>query len=221
MNTDRTLDRLRRANPARPTSGHDDALFAQIVAAPGDPRLGRPQRRSRRRLVFVVALAAAVILVPTGVALDRWVFGPVPPTVTKQEYKDAQHDLTLPPGVTWPQLHIPPDSMTGAGAGGGHAVLLAQNAWECYWVDAIHSDDAAAQRRAKSALGDLMRNHIVVAPAGAPEDYTPPQSAQTPTLAFADDGGYQYKQRMYAQASAGRPRLLEQSCRANGPASHG
>jgi hypothetical protein len=217
MNTDRTLDRLRRANPARPTSGHDDALFAQIVAAPGDARLGRPQRRSRRRLVFVVALAAAAILVPTGVALDRWVFGPVPPKVTKQEYKDAQHDLTLPPGVTWPQLHIPPDTMTGAGAGGGHAVLLAQNAWECYWVDAFHRGDAAAGARAHTELEELMRHHVAIAPDGAPEDWTPPASVSRPVAVFADDGGYQYIEKSYANAAAGDPSGIEQSCKANRP----
>ena len=101
------------------------------------------------------------------------------------------------------------------------AVSLDQDAWECYWVDAIHSGDAAAGQRAEDVLNGLMANHIVIAPAGAPEDYTPPQSARTPTLAYADDGGYQYKQRMYAEAAAGRPQLLEQSCKANGPASHG
>jgi hypothetical protein len=35
-------------------------------------------------------------------------------------------------------------------------------------------------------------------------------------MVFADDGGYQFKQRAYAEAAAGNPRLLQQSCRANG-----
>ena len=88
-------------------------------------------------------------------------------------------------------------------------------------MDAIRSDDVAGQRHAEAALRDLMTNHHVIAPSGVPEDWTPPQSAGTPTAAFADDGGYQLKQRMYAQAVAGKPKLLEQSCRANGPSSHG
>jgi hypothetical protein len=217
MNTDRTIDRLRRANPASATSGHDEALLAEIVAAPGDPRLGRPQRRSRRRLVFVVALAAAVILVPTGVALDRWVFGPVPPKVTKQEYTAAQHDLTLPPGVTWPQLHVDPDSVTSAGAGGGHAVLIAQNAWECYWVAAAHRGDAAAGDKAHAELEDLMHHHVAIAPEGAPEDWTPPPSVARPVAVFADDGGYEYVEKSYANAAAGDASGIEQSCKANRP----
>ena len=104
---------------------------------------------------------------------------------------------------------------------GGHIIAGPTVKAEYDWVDAIHSGDAAAGQRAEDVLDGLMANHIVIAPAGAPEDYTPPQSARTPTLAYADDGGYQYKQRMYAEAAAGRPQLLEQSCKANGPASHG
>ena len=38
-----------------------------------------------------------------------------------------------------------------------------------------------------------------------------------PVAAFADDGGYQMKQAMYADAAAGHPHSLIQSCRANGP----
>jgi hypothetical protein len=61
----------------------------------------------------------------------------------------------------------------------------------------------------------------VIAPEGASENWTPPQSAKTPTAAYADDGGYQLKLRMYAEASAGHPQLLEQSCRANALAGWG
>jgi hypothetical protein len=42
-------------------------------------------------------------------------------------------------------------------------------------------------------------------------------------MVFADDGGYQLKQRAYADAADGNPKPLEQICRAQGPApgSHG
>jgi len=111
--------------------------------------------------------------------------------------------------------------VTSPGGGGAFAVSIDQDAWECYWVDSIHSGDAAGQQRAHAALDDLMKNNIVVAPAGAPEDYSPPGATEKPIVAFADDGGYQHKQRMYAEAAAGHPQQLEQSCRANGPNSHG
>jgi hypothetical protein len=221
--TDHTLNRLRAANrfPAA-TAVDAEALFDRIVLTPPDRRLARPQRHYRRpAVVLVAAVVACGLLASAAYAISDWFGGHIiaGPTV-KAEYSAATKQLTMPPGYEWPPLHWPSNSVTSRGAGGSFAVSLDQDAWECYWVDAIHSGDAAGQRRAKVALDDLMKNHIVVAPAGSPEDYTPPRSSQTPTLAFADDGGYQHKQRMYAEAAAGRPDLLEQSCKANGPASH-
>ncbi|MFL5942026.1 MAG: hypothetical protein ACJ75L_02010 [Gaiellaceae bacterium] len=222
--TDHTLNRLRAANrfPAA-TAVDAEALFERIVLAPPDRRLARPQRRYRRpAVVLVAAVVACGLLASAAYAISGWLGGHIiaGPTV-KAEYVAAQKQLTMPPGYEWPRFHWPANSVTSRGAGGSMAVSLDQDAWECYWVDAIHSGDAAAGQRAEDVLNGLMANHIVIAPAGAPEDYTPPQSARTPTLAYADDGGYQYKQRMYAEAAAGRPQLLEQSCKANGPASHG
>lgn len=218
--TDHTLNRLRAANRVPATSAVDaEALFDRIVLSPPDRRLARAPRR-RLRPVLVLAAAVVVCGILASGAVSGWFSHIITGPTVKAEYAAAQEQLTMPPGYAWPPLHWPSNSVTSRGAGGAFAVSLDQDAWECYWVDAIHSDDVAAQRRAKSALDDLMANHIVVAPAGAPEDYTPPQSSRTPTLAFADDGGYRYKQRMYAKAAAGEPKLLEQSCRANGPASH-
>ena len=200
-----------------------EALFERIVLAPPDRRLARPQRRYRRpAVVLVAAVVACGLLASAAYAISGWLGGHIiaGPTV-KAEYLAAQKQLTMPPGYEWPRFHWPANSVTSRGAGGSMAVSLDQDAWECYWVDAIHSGDAAAGQRAEDVLNGLLANHIVIAPAAAPEDYTPPQSARTPTLAYADDGGYQYKQRMYAEAAAGRPQLLEQSCKANGPASHG
>ena len=219
--TDQTLNRLRAANPCPATTPvAADGLFDRIVLIPPDRRLGRAPRHHHRRLMLVLAAAVVVCGVLASGALSGWFSHIIAGPTVKTEYADAQKQLTMPPGYAWPPLHWPSNSVTSRGAGGSFAVSLDQDAWECYWVDAIHSGDGAAQRKAKAALDDLMTNHIVIAPAGAPEDYTPPQSAKAPTLAFAHDGGYHYKQRMYAEAAAGKPKLLEQSCRANGPSSH-
>jgi hypothetical protein len=221
--TDHTMKRLRAANqfPVA-TTADADALFERIVLGPPDRRLSRtPRRRRRPMLVLVAAMVAFGLLASAAYAISGWIGHIIDGPTVNAEYAAAQKQLTVPPGFAWPSLNWPPNAVTSRGAGGAFAVSIDQTAWECYWVDAIHSGDAAAQRRAQNALDDLMTNHIVVAPTGAPEDYTPPQSSDTPTLAFADDGGYQIKQRMYAEAAAGKPRQLEQSCRANGPAPHG
>jgi hypothetical protein len=220
--TDHTLNRLRAANPFSPATAVDaEALFDRIVLEPRDRRLARtPRRRTRRPAVVLVAAVVACGLLASG-AVSGWFTHIITGPTVAAEYAAAKKQLTMPPGYDWPPLNWPSNSVTSRGAGGSFAVSLDQDAWECYWVGAIHSGDAAGQRRAKAALDDLMTNHIVVAPKGSPEDYTPPQSARTPTLAFADDGGYQHKQRMYADAAAGKPKLLEQSCRANGPGSRG
>ena len=219
--TDQTLNRLRTANPFPAATAVDaEALFDRIVHAPADRRLARTPRRHSRRLTLVLVAAALVCGVLASGAISGWFTHIVTGPTVKAEYAAAQKQLTMPPGYSWPPLDWPANSVTSRGAGGAFAVFRDQDAWECYWVGAIHSGDVAAQRRAKAALDDLMANHAVIAPAGAGEDYSPPQGEETPTMVFAHDGGgYQYTQRMYAEAAAGEPQLLEQSCRANGPAS--
>lgn len=222
--TNQMMKRLCAANPFLPAPALDtDGLFDRIVSAPPDRRLDRVPRRYRRPVVVLVAAVVACgLLASAAYAISGWIGGHIiDGPIVQSEYTAAQKLLTMPPGYEWPPLNWPSNSVTSRGAGGAFAVSVDQDAWECYWVDAIHSSDAAAARQAKSALDGLMTNNIVIAPAGSPEDYTPPQSSRTPTLAFAADGGYQYKQRMYSEAAGGKPQLLEQSCRANGPASHG
>ena len=219
--TDHTLNRLRAANPfPAGTAVDSDALFDRIVAESPDRPTARTRRPHSRRLALVVLAVVAVGGILAVGKASGWFNHIIAGPTVKAEYAAAQKQLTMPPGYDWPPLHWPPNSVTSQGAGGSFAVNIDQDAWECYWVGAIHSGNAAGQRRAHAALDDLMKNHIVIAPAGSPEDYTAPQSSRTPTAVFADDGGYQYKQRMYADAAAGRPQQLEQSCRANGPDSH-
>jgi hypothetical protein len=225
MSTDSIMDRLRRANPSREIPYPEDAaLLEGITALPGDSRLdhrrGRRLRR-RRTLAFVFALAIAVLLASTAVAVSRWIdseFVRLP--VTRQEYYDAQKQLRLPPGVTWPAFVMPPDadiSVTSRGAGGGQAVLIAQNAWECYWVRAIRNGDTAAAQLAHSELNNLLAHHILEAPAGASENWTPTPPPAVPVATFAHDGGLDHVRAWYRQAAAGKPRNLVQSCKANAP----
>jgi hypothetical protein len=211
------LIRLRKANPVPVVSAADRAeLFERIVALPRETSRERRSRPARRALTVAVVLAVAAIVASTAYAISSWVSsGPVKPPVTRHEYRAAQHELTLPPGSTWPSFHVDPNSVTSVGAGGGHAVLAAQNAWECYWVDAIRSGDVAAQTRAHAELTALLEHNVVVAPADAPEDWTPLVPPKTPYAIFADDGGYQWMQEMYTLAAAGHPRRLIDSCRAN------
>jgi hypothetical protein len=217
MTTDSTLLRVRRANPVPvvPIVSPGD-LFAEITALPQE-KSDRSLIR-RRGLALAVSFAVAVVLVSTAYAVSNWVFSDaVGPDVTKAEYLAAQHELELPPGATWPSLHFEANSVTGRGAGGGHAVLIAQNAWECYWVKAIRTGDAAAATRAHRELQTLLDHNVLEAPAGAPEDWLPTNPPNVPWVAFAHDGGLNWIRQNYTLAAAGHPRRLEQSCSANAP----
>jgi hypothetical protein len=220
MKTNPSISRLREANPFPPATTVDtDVLFDQITASAPDPRLVRHGTPSRRRmLVLAIGLAVMALLASSAFALSNWVFGDaVEPPVTRAEYLQAQKELTLPPGYSWPVLNVPENSITGRGAGGGHAVLIAQNAWECYWVQAIRDGDAAAQQRAHDQLYALLAHNMLEAPPGAPENYTPPNPPKVPYVVFAHDGGLDWIRATYAQAAAGNPKNLIDSCRANAP----
>lgn len=207
---------LRKANPVPAVPVIEGAeLFARIVALPREVP-ARRSRPARRLLAVAVVFAVAAIVASTAYAISSWVgSGPVKPPVTRNEYRAAQHQLTLPAGYTWPSFHIDPNSVTSLGAGGGHAVAVAQLAWTCHWVDAIRSGDTVAQGRAHAELDALLRDNVVVAPTGAPEDWTPPSPPDVPYAVFADDGGYQALQKGYADAAAGHPQFLIDYCRAN------
>jgi hypothetical protein len=222
MKSDALLTRLQAANP-EPLLLQTDSLdlFNEITAQPADPRLATPERKPflrRRGLVVVIAFALAV-LASTAFTVSRLVRDDVVgPDVTKAEYLAAQSQLELPPGATWPHIGFgPANSVTGRGAGGGMAVLNAQNAWECYWVRAIRTGDTGAQLRAHAALNALVAHNMLEAPAGASENYRPTNPPEVPFVVFAHDGGLAWIRQSYAEAAAGHPRNLISSCRANAP----
>jgi hypothetical protein len=223
MSNDSIMVRLRRANPVPETSAVDDTdLFARITALPQDAPVGEPRegptRRQRRGLILVLAAVIATLLTSTAFAISQWLGGDiVEPPVTRQEYFDAQKQLVLPPGVVWPKPDVAADdnSVTTRGAGGGRAVLIAMNAWECFWVDAIERGDAAAGQRAHEELERLLANNVFEAPEGAPEDWVPSPFPTVPFATFANDGGLDWIRGIYKRAAAGHPRGLAQSCHAN------
>ena len=224
MTTDSTILRLRKANPVPQPASVDEAdLFDRITALEPDSRLEQPQSRAtrnrrRRGLVLVLAAFAVAVLASTAFAISNWLMGDVvEPPVTRAEYVQAQKQLTLPPGYSWPRMYIPANSVTGVGAGGGHAVLAAMNAWECYWVDAIRDGDTAAAQQAHAQLDALMAHNIIEAPTGAPENYAPPNPPAVPYAVFAHDGGLDWIREGYAMAAAGNPQRISDSCRANKP----
>lgn len=221
---DSLVTRLQAANP-EPVIVQTDSLdlFNEITSRPGDPRLATPTRKPffRRRpgLALAIAFGVAALLASTAFAISRLVTDDVVgPDVTQAEYLAAQSQLELPPGATWPHIDFgPANSVTGRGAGGGIAVLNAQNAWECYWARAIRTGDRAAQARAHAALDSLLAHNILEAPAGASENYTPQNPPNVPYAVFAHDGGLETIRANYAAAAAGHPRGIEQSCYANSP----
>jgi len=220
MRTNPAQDRVRQANPVpSPPNTVDRELFARITASPGDRRLAphRGSARRRRGLAVAIAIGLMVVAASTAFAVSRWNHAPaVKPPVTKQEYRDAQRSPQLPSGATWPEFKIEPNTVTGRGGGASRAVMVSQHAWECYWVDAIRSENVTGQRRAHAELEKLLANNMIVAPTGAPEDWAPSPEPKVPYAIWANDGGLQYVRAAYSAAAAGKPKQLIQSCRANG-----
>ena len=218
------MDRLRAAAPAPVVLATDcDALLARIVAgSPAPAREARPQRRSRRRLAVVAGLAvAAALTAGTAFAVGGLLGWHTDnsliqsPREWRKLYRTATRELTLPPGMRWPYRTLAPNTVTSRNEPGGMAVAIAQVSWECYWTAAIRSNNTAAERRAQSALTDIVRHHIVVAPAGSPENVAPPAGTRPPFAIYASDGGLAYDKHQYALAAAGDPSGIAQSCRAN------
>ena len=213
-----TLIRLRQANPVPPTLFVDGTdLFAQITSQPPNADLRERSPRRRRLVLGLAVVAAAGVLASAAYAVSNWVVADdiVTPNVTQQEYLDAQRVLSVPPGFHWPTIHYEPNSVTGRGAGGGNAVLIAQTAWECYWVQAIRRGDRPAQRRSHAELQNLLDHNIRVAPIGASENWMPASPPKVPTAVFAHDGGLDWIKQGYAMAAAGNPERIAQGCRAN------
>ncbi|MDX6549513.1 MAG: hypothetical protein QOJ31_197 [Gaiellales bacterium] len=218
-------ERLQNAAPAAPTPVLDrDAVFAAIVAQPGDlvvtsnPRRSRSSRRKLTIALVVVALAALT----TATAFATGAIGWHDETAIVQKpqqwealYRAATNRLTLPPGETWPQRTLPPNTITGMSEPGGMAVAISRVRWECYWGNAIRSGNTGAQARSQAALADINANHTLVAPDGSSENVAPPANLQGPFEIFADDGGIQFVTKMYADAADGKPAMLFQSCRVN------
>jgi hypothetical protein len=218
------MDRLRAAAPAPVELDIDrDALFHRIVAGPSAPgRTARPPRRPRRRLAIVAGLAAAAALTAGTAFAVGGLLGwhtdnslLQSPREWRKLYRDATRELTLPPGMRWPYRTLAPNTVTSHNEPGGMAVGIAQVSWECYWTAAIRAGDTAAARRSQAALADIVRHHIVVAPAGSPENVAPPAGTRPPFEIYASDGGLGYVKRAYARAAAGDPSGIAQSCRAN------
>ena len=217
------MDRLRASRPASvPVEADCEALFDRIVATPPGGAGARPARR-RRKLVLVAAVGLAVTLTAgTAVAVSTNLFGwhtdntfIKDPRVWRTLYRDATHELRLPPGMAWPYRTLAPNTITNRSQPGGEAVGIAQTAWECYWTEAIRANDAHAAASAQAALTDIVSHHIVVAPAGSPENVAPPAGTKPPFAIYASDGGIRYVKHNYALAAAGDPSGVAQSCRAN------
>ena len=218
------MERLTAARPAVPEPVDAKALYAHITAMPRS-QTAVPQRSSHRKLKVALALAALLALGGGTAAAVTGLWGGWHTDTSIVEkratwealYRSATHRLTLPPGERWPDRTLPAHTVTARTQPGGEAVAIAQVSWECFWAAAIRRGDAAAGDRAHATLNDLLAHHVLVAPPGSPENVAPPAGTKPPFAIFADDGGLRYARHMYAQAAAGHPRLLYQSCRVNGP----
>jgi hypothetical protein len=219
--------RLRRANPVpqAPAGDHSD-LFARITASPGDPRLTeaaprRPLLQRGRAIVLMLALGLAALLASTAFAISQWNRGRRRSAARDEPGVPRRAEAVDPaPGGRLAEVqHAGLNTLTSRGGGGGTAVLIAQNAWECYWARAIRNGDRAGGARAQAELNKLLADNILVAPIRAPEvgfrrlcRRFSSRSSRTTA-----DGGLNWVRASYKQAAAGDPRNLIASCRANAP----
>jgi hypothetical protein len=218
-----SMQRLAAARPAVTSQIDERDLFARITSL---PRSAQATTRTRSRGAFLIAAVVAVIVLSTGTAVAKnlgllgWHDATrliTSPREWEARYLQATRRLTLPPGMKWPKRTLAPNTVTPPSQPGGEAVGISQTAWECYWAAAIKRGDTTAGATAYAALRDILDHHTLVAPSGSSEDVQPPAGTRSPFQIFASDGGIQYVRRTYAAAAQGRPALLEQSCRANGP----
>src|SRR3954453_19563463 len=99
MTMDRTLRRLRAANPVRAAAAADaEALFDRITSVPPDAQRARPSQRHRRALVLAVALLIVAVVASTAPAISNWIGDTIGSSEVTSEYADAQSRLSLPPG---------------------------------------------------------------------------------------------------------------------------
>jgi hypothetical protein len=70
---------------------------------------------------------------------------------------------------------------------------------------------------AHKRLNALLAHNMIIAPAGAPEDWRPANPPNGPYAVWAYDGGLDWVRSTYKLAATGDPRRLIQSCRANSP----
>jgi hypothetical protein len=193
-------------------------------ASQGDPavapriRLSRPARRKLTIVLVALAIAGLTAATALGTGFLGWHDDTAiidKPQQWESLYRAATRELTLPPGQSWPHRTLPPNTVTGMSQPGGTAVAISRVRWECYWGKAIRSGDTAAQASAQAALADINAHHTLVAPNGSSENVAPPSNIKGPFEIFAHDGGFQFVTKMYADAAAGRPAMLFQSCSAN------
>jgi hypothetical protein len=128
------MESLRRAAPVAAPAIDRDALFARIVAQPGDTaaEAAVPSRRSPRRKLVVALVAIVVATLTAGTALATGFLGWHDETAIVQQpnqwsalYRAATRKLTLPPGESWPLRTLAPNTVTSPGQPGGEAVAIA------------------------------------------------------------------------------------------------
>ena len=207
----------------------DSTLFAPAQREPrpavptpvdGAGSVRPPSRRARRirdprsRTTAPAAWARARILIswswpcspqppmrfPTGSSADA-----VKPKVTEAGIPSStDNSCQLPPGSSWPALNIDPNSVTSKRAGGGscgpHPRRLPGSATGS---KRFGPETWPLRRRAHNRLSTLLAENMLVAPIGAPEDWTPPKPPDAPYAVFAHDGGFEWVRRTYTLAAAG------------------
>lgn len=156
--TDPILEVLRAVDPARSMppapSATREAIRARIRDTEHEGRMGCPLVTSRgprtHRRMFVAVAAVLVAVIPLG----GWAYISyfMNRETVVDEFRAAQREMSLPPGVAWETPDLPADVTYGGRYGFMEAWQQSTNAWLREWIAAHEAGDRVRERAAVTAV---------------------------------------------------------------------
>ena len=164
MNADELTRRLRAADPASslPPGESSETIRRAVLSGErsSSPSIRAP-RRHPRSLVVIVAIGLILLLggsaYGTSLLLDWPAVTPagLSPDEVVQQFHEWTAKIELPPGATWHDPLLLPDTRYGSREGAAEAVMQAMGDWATEWMAAAKAGDHSRVDTAKRELAAL------------------------------------------------------------------